>query len=142
LGRGTSTHDGVAIAYSTLQYLVESLGCFSLFVTHYPLLAELENSYPLVPIVYFYFYFLTVCMYEKSVANYHMSFLEEEDEEAGAPPRFVLFTLLAPPLLSANNTFRVTFLFKVTRGAAKNSYGLNVARIAGIQTSVSFPAPA
>lgn len=36
-----------------------------------------------------------------------------------------------------NFYFSVTFLYKVTRGAAMNSYGLNVARIAGIPTSVS-----
>ncbi|KAI3815810.1 hypothetical protein L1987_15492 [Smallanthus sonchifolius] len=35
LGRGTSTHDGVAIAYATLQYLLEQKKCMVLFVTHY-----------------------------------------------------------------------------------------------------------
>jgi DNA mismatch repair protein MSH3 len=35
LGRGTATHDGVAIASATLQHLVES-GTLTLFVTHYP----------------------------------------------------------------------------------------------------------
>jgi len=98
LGRGTSTHDGVAIAYATLQFLVEKLGCFSLFVTHYPLLAQLEKTYP------------------KAVVNYHMSFLEETDEDCEIP--------------------KVTFLYKVTKGAAKNSYGLNVAKIAGIPPSI------
>ena len=36
LGRGTSTHDGVAIAHATLQHLVASTRCLTLFVTHYP----------------------------------------------------------------------------------------------------------
>ena len=36
LGRGTSTNDGVAIALSTLKYMVEKIGCALLFVTHYP----------------------------------------------------------------------------------------------------------
>ena len=36
LGRGTSTHDGLAIALATLQHLVASIGCLTLFVTHYP----------------------------------------------------------------------------------------------------------
>eukprot|EP00775_Hariotina_reticulata_P004121 gene4121-4367_t len=36
LGRGTATHDGVAIASATLQYLVSQRQCLSLFVTHYP----------------------------------------------------------------------------------------------------------
>jgi len=46
LGRGTSTHDGVAIAYGTLEYLVSKLKPWTLFVTHYPGLALLENKYP------------------------------------------------------------------------------------------------
>eukprot|EP01036_Dinobryon_divergens_P026580 gene26580-35248_t len=36
LGRGTATNDGVAIALSTLRYMVEKIGCALLFVTHYP----------------------------------------------------------------------------------------------------------
>ena len=36
LGRGTSTHDGLAIALATLQHLVAHIGCLTLFVTHYP----------------------------------------------------------------------------------------------------------
>ena len=36
LGRGTSTHDGLAIALATLQHLVARIGCLTLFVTHYP----------------------------------------------------------------------------------------------------------
>lgn len=36
LGRGTSTHDGLAIALATLEDLVARVGCLTLFVTHYP----------------------------------------------------------------------------------------------------------
>ena len=36
LGRGTSTHDGLAIALATLQHLVSHTACLTLFVTHYP----------------------------------------------------------------------------------------------------------
>ncbi len=36
LGRGTSTHDGLAIALATLEHLVARIGCLTLFVTHYP----------------------------------------------------------------------------------------------------------
>ncbi len=36
LGRGTSTHDGLAIALATLHHLVAQIGCLTLFVTHYP----------------------------------------------------------------------------------------------------------
>lgn len=39
LGRGTSTYDGVAIAYATLSHLA-GIGCNTLFVTHYPTMAE------------------------------------------------------------------------------------------------------
>jgi len=40
LGRGTSTFDGVSIAYGTLSYIVEVIGCFTLFSTHYSILAD------------------------------------------------------------------------------------------------------
>ena len=40
LGRGTSTFDGVAIAYSVLKYLVENLKCRTIFATHYHILIE------------------------------------------------------------------------------------------------------
>lgn len=36
LGRGTSTHDGMAIAHATLKYIVQELKALTLFVTHYP----------------------------------------------------------------------------------------------------------
>jgi len=40
LGRGTSTYDGVSIAYATLKYLAEYVRCITLFATHYHLLLE------------------------------------------------------------------------------------------------------
>lgn len=46
LGRGTSTHDGVAIAHAVLDYVVNDLKSMVLFVTHYPLLAEFGEKYP------------------------------------------------------------------------------------------------
>ncbi|KIM49419.1 hypothetical protein M413DRAFT_6469 [Hebeloma cylindrosporum] len=47
LGRGTSTFDGMAIADATLQYMVQTLKCKTLFITHYPLLAtRLEKKFP------------------------------------------------------------------------------------------------
>ncbi|CAC5363938.1 MSH3 [Mytilus coruscus] len=61
LGRGTSTHDGVAIAYATLDYFIKQVKCLTLFVTHYPVLSELEQTYPNV------------------VQNHHMSFMVNED---------------------------------------------------------------
>ncbi|KAJ8030059.1 DNA mismatch repair protein Msh3 [Holothuria leucospilota] len=63
LGRGTSTHDGVAIAYAAAKYLITEVKCITLFVTHYPPLAELEQQY------------------EGTVGNYHMAFLLHQDNE-------------------------------------------------------------
>ncbi|KAF3315478.1 Mismatch repair protein msh3 [Orbilia oligospora] len=61
LGRGTSTHDGVAIAYSVLDYMVSSIKAMTLFVTHYPILAQMEKAYP------------------REVVNAHMRFEEATD---------------------------------------------------------------
>ncbi|XP_030463441.2 DNA mismatch repair protein MSH3 [Syzygium oleosum] len=57
LGRGTSTHDGVAIAYATLHCLLEKTRCMTLFVTHYPKIADIQNEFP------------------GSVSAYHVSYL-------------------------------------------------------------------
>lgn len=78
LGRGTSTHDGVAIAYATLEYFIRDVKSLTLFVTHYPPVCELERSYP------------------GQVGNYHMGFLVTGDEGQAGPgeeevPDFVTF---------------------------------------------------
>jgi DNA mismatch repair protein MSH3 len=46
LGRGTSTHDGTAIAYATLKTLVQDVAAFTLFVTHYQLICQLQAELP------------------------------------------------------------------------------------------------
>lgn len=67
LGRGTSTHDGIAIAYATLEHFVKDVKSLTLFVTHYPPVCELEKLYP------------------QNIGNYHMAFLlNEEDEQNGS----------------------------------------------------------
>ncbi|XP_047411471.1 DNA mismatch repair protein Msh3 isoform X1 [Sciurus carolinensis] len=102
LGRGTSTHDGIAIAYATLEYFIRDVKSLTLFVTHYPPVCELEKSYA------------------QQVGNYHMGFLVSEDESKQDPgeeeqmPDFV------------------TFLYQITRGIAARSYGLNVAKLADV----------
>ncbi|XP_018120356.1 DNA mismatch repair protein Msh3 isoform X1 [Xenopus laevis] len=106
LGRGTSTHDGIAIAYSTLEYIIKNVTSLTLFVTHYPSLCELEKAYA------------------EHVGNYHMAFFvdEEEDMDSGAD--------------SVQQPQHVTFLYQITRGIAARSYGLNVAKLADIPDNV------
>ncbi|XP_028616023.1 DNA mismatch repair protein Msh3 isoform X2 [Grammomys surdaster] len=102
LGRGTSTHDGIAIAYATLEYFIRDVKSLTLFVTHYPPVCELENCYP------------------EQVGNYHMGFLVTEDEskqESGDMEQM---------------PDSVTFLYQITRGTAARSYGLNVAKLADV----------
>lgn len=63
LGRGTSTHDGVAIAYATLHHLLEQKRCMVLFVTHYPKIADIRTKFP------------------GSVGAYHVSYLTSRKSE-------------------------------------------------------------
>uniref|UniRef100_A0A9J8CSS0 MutS homolog 3 (E. coli) n=1 Tax=Cyprinus carpio carpio TaxID=630221 RepID=A0A9J8CSS0_CYPCA len=76
-GRGTSTHDGIAIAYATLESFTRYVKCMTLFVTHYPPLCELERLSP------------------QHVGNYHMAFLLNEPEstsdEEEVQPEFITF---------------------------------------------------
>jgi DNA mismatch repair protein MSH3 len=103
LGRGTSTYDGVAIAYATLSHLAE-VGCNTLFVTHYPMVAEeLAREYP------------------RHISNWHMSFSEIR------LPGQSLFS----PRKTANlvdGSAEITFLYKLTRGLAEASFGVWCAR--------------
>ncbi|KAK3728065.1 hypothetical protein RRG08_022116 [Elysia crispata] len=57
LGRGTSTHDGVAIAFATLKHFITKCGCLVMFVTHFPMMSEFQAQFPDI------------------VRNYHMAFL-------------------------------------------------------------------
>ncbi|XP_020526175.1 DNA mismatch repair protein MSH3 isoform X2 [Amborella trichopoda] len=65
LGRGTSTHDGVAIAYATLHYLLKEKKCLVLFVTHYPKIIDIKYKFP------------------GSVGPYHVSYLTTKTTENG-----------------------------------------------------------
>ncbi|XP_037228598.1 DNA mismatch repair protein Msh3 isoform X3 [Falco rusticolus] len=107
LGRGTSTHDGIAIAYATLEHFIRDVESLTLFVTHYPSVCELEKVYP------------------GKVGNYHMAFLVNEEESAEQKgsegeehPEFI------------------TFLYQVTKGVSARSYGLNVAKLADIPEEI------
>jgi DNA mismatch repair protein MSH3 len=58
LGRGTSTHDGTAIAYATLYHILKTIKCCTFFVTHYPALGSLQQEF------------------QEELACSHMGFLE------------------------------------------------------------------
>lgn len=91
IGRGTSTYDGVAIAWATSEFLLNSIGCKTLFATHYYELTELEQLF-------------------SGVRNYCMA-IEEQGED-------------------------ITFLRKVISGGTDKSYGIYVAKIAGLPSCV------
>ncbi|KAI8325816.1 hypothetical protein GQ54DRAFT_282541 [Martensiomyces pterosporus] len=108
LGRGTSTHDGAAIAYAVLDHLVGKRP-LTFFVTHYAHLVEEFATNRLVK----------AC---------HMAFLERthSSEPAG----------VAGDGRDAEGVSEVTFLFKLADGASKDSFGLNVAKMAGLPMSL------
>lgn len=91
IGRGTSTFDGLALAWAILEDIVERLGCRTLFATHYHELTALEQRF-------------------SSVKN-----LSVVVEERGG---------------------EVVFLHEVRRGRAPGSYGVEVAKLAGLPDSV------
>ena len=93
IGRGTSTFDGLSIAWAVAEYILDEqkIGAKSLFATHYHELIELAGKY-------------------KHVKNYNVAV--HEDGEA------------------------VTFLRKVVEGGTDQSYGIHVARLAGLPQAV------
>ncbi|KAF7593394.1 Mismatch repair protein msh3 [Aspergillus hancockii] len=97
LGRGTSTHDGVAIAQAVLDYMVRSIRSLTLFITHYQHLSTMVHSFP-----------------DNELRNVHMRFTESGSSEQE----------------------EITFLYAVGEGVAHRSYGLNVARLANLPTSL------
>jgi DNA mismatch repair protein MSH3 len=72
LGRGTSTHDGQAIAYAVLKHFVQHIKSITLFVTHYPSLGKLVKTFP------------------GQVRNCYMSYIEDEN---GSGTFHFLFTV-------------------------------------------------
>ncbi|XP_066274176.1 DNA mismatch repair protein Msh3-like isoform X1 [Branchiostoma lanceolatum] len=118
LGRGTSTHDGVAIAYATLQHLVTEVKCLTLFVTHFPPLGELEALYP------------------ESMCNYHMAFLviNQGQEMVSDQPEDASKSEANKPKAPLPEV--VTFLYQLVPSMAAHSYGLNVAQLANVPPSI------
>jgi DNA mismatch repair protein MutS len=92
IGRGTSTYDGISIAWAMVEYLHENkMRAKTLFATHYHELNEMENSFA-------------------RVKNFNVSIKE------------------------LNN--KVIFLRKLRRGGSEHSFGIHVARMAGMPRSV------
>ncbi|KAF9349246.1 Mismatch repair protein msh3 [Mortierella sp. AD094] len=108
LGRGTSTLDGVAIAYAVLKHVVRHIGAITLFVTHYPSLAEVANEFP-----------------EGVVRNYHMGFMATA---AGAASGSISDVDLATDTPGINEDLAlddmdIVFLYKLVPGVSLKSYG-------------------
>ena len=91
IGRGTSTYDGLAIAWAVAEHLHDVIRCRATFATHYHELTELADTAP-------------------HAANYSVSARELGDD--------------------------VVFLYKLVKGAASRSYGVAVARLAGVSEPV------
>lgn len=87
IGRGTSTYDGVSLAWAITEYLHDQIGCRTLFATHYHELTSLENE----------------C---NGVRNFSVAVKEWED--------------------------KIVFLHKIIPGSADKSYGIHVAKLAGV----------
>ncbi len=91
VGRGTSTFDGLSLAWACAQHLANKVKAFTLFATHYFELTDLPNQIA-------------------SVANVHLDATEHNDD--------------------------LIFLHHIQRGAANKSFGLQVAKLAGIPKQV------
>ena len=93
IGRGTSTYDGLSIAWSVLEYIANPVlcGAKALFATHYHELSELEGKL-------------------QGVVNYRITVKEIGDD--------------------------ILFLHKIVRGSADKSFGIQVARLAGLPSEV------
>ena len=91
IGRGTSTFDGMALAFAILRHLVEKNRCLTLFATHYFELTRLSHEY-------------------SELANVHLDAVEHND--------------------------RIVFMHSVEEGPANQSYGIQVAALAGITNDV------
>ena len=91
IGRGTSTFDGLALAWAIARHLIDTSRSFTLFATHYFELTQLPDNHP-------------------TAANVHLSAVEHKDS--------------------------IVFLHAVQDGPASQSYGLQVAQLAGVPQPV------
>jgi DNA mismatch repair protein MutS len=91
IGKGTSTYDGVSLAWAIAEYIHDHIGAKTLFATHYHQLNALEDKF-------------------EGVSNYNITVKESED--------------------------KIIFLRKIVRGGTDKSYGIHVAKLAGIPNKV------
>ncbi len=91
IGRGTSTYDGLSIAWSVAEHLHDRTGALTLFATHYHELTELAVTHP-------------------AAKNFTVAVREWNDE--------------------------IVFLHRIIPGAADRSYGIQVARLAGLPAEI------
>ncbi|MDR1349814.1 MAG: DNA mismatch repair protein MutS [Zoogloeaceae bacterium] len=91
IGRGTSTFDGLALAFAICRHLLEKNRCLTLFATHYFELTRLVEDYP-------------------TLANVHLDAVEHGE--------------------------RIVFLHALEEGPANQSYGIQVAALAGMPAAV------
>ncbi|KAL0466527.1 DNA mismatch repair protein Msh3 [Neurospora intermedia] len=127
LGRGTSTHDGRAIAGAVLEYVIRDVGCLMLFVTHYQDLAGVAEG-------------LTLgeggdkkkgveCVHMRFASNKSKTSMDDDAMEVDGDGDGQDGT-------GADGDEEITFLYDVAPGVAHRSYGLNVARLAKIPKKV------
>ena len=91
IGRGTSTYDGVAIAWSVAEFIATKIKARCIFATHYHELNVMTKTYP-------------------QIKNFRITVAEENGE--------------------------IEFLRKIVQGGASKSYGIQVAKMAGLPNSV------
>lgn len=111
LGRGTSTHDGAAIASAVLEHVVRETKCLTLFITHYQNLAKIAEG-----------------LGGGLVKNVHMRFTANKVTDGNASD--------SDEETALDGDEEITFLYEVAEGVAHRSYGLNVARLARIPRKV------
>ncbi|BBM97575.1 DNA mismatch repair protein MSH3 [Marchantia polymorpha subsp. ruderalis] len=120
LGRGTSTHDGVALAYATLHHMLREIQCLTLFVTHYPKIADLRDEFPGIVNPYFVSYLAQ----DSAPCTQATPATDGKDQDQELDSRYV-----------SEAAQDVTFLYKLVPGVASKSFGLYVAKIAQIPES-------
>lgn len=93
IGRGTTTYDGISIAWAVAEYLVTQIGAKTLFATHYHELQTLEDEYP------------------DKIKNYYAAVEQHQGEPV--------------------------FIHRILPGKAQASYGISVAKLAGVPHEVA-----